>query len=160
MNIKGFPNYEVTKQGKVINLITGRTLKPDTNRTGYLRVTLSRDGKTKRFFIHRLVALHYLPNPEMLKEVNHIDGNKTNNDVSNLEWNSSSQNKKHAVENGLGTGSGRTYMTESQVHDVCILLEKGTKYGEISKLVGVSYNAICLIKIGKCWKEISRQYKF
>ena len=63
-----------------------RILKPVTNSSGYLLVKLCKDGKVKTFTVHRLVAEHFIPNPNNYKEVNHKDENKTNNVVSNLEW--------------------------------------------------------------------------
>lgn len=83
--------YQVSNMGRVKSLNykgTGKEkiLKPATNKEGYLRVGLCKDGKRKRFRIHRLVAIHFIPNPNNLPEVNHIDENKTNNCVENLEW--------------------------------------------------------------------------
>lgn len=90
-------DYEITKNGEVINLKTGRILKPQPNNKGYLRVQLC----GKRYFVHRLVAEKYIPNPNNLEQVNHKDGNKNNNAVENLEWVSNQTNRTHAVENGL-----------------------------------------------------------
>lgn len=66
----------------------------------YLTVVLCKDKKITKY-IHRLVAIAFIPNPEHHKEVNHIDGNKTNNHVSNLEWVSHAGNMKHAIKNDL-----------------------------------------------------------
>ena len=68
---------------------------------GYNRVMLYKDGKAINKFVHRLVAEHFIPNPNNYKEVNHIDGNKLNNCVENLEWTSAKQNSTHAVINKL-----------------------------------------------------------
>lgn len=68
---------------------------------GYKSITLHKKGKRNYFFIHRLVAEHFIPNPNNYPQVNHIDGNKTNNHVDNLEWCNNSQNMKHAYDNGL-----------------------------------------------------------
>jgi hypothetical protein len=77
-----------------------RILKPDLAK-GYLRVTLSKNNSQKRFMIHRLVAESFLPKINNKKYVNHIDGNKLNNDISNLEWCTASENEKHSY-NKLG----------------------------------------------------------
>jgi hypothetical protein len=77
-----------------------RILKPDIAK-GYLRVTLSKNNSQKRFMIHRLVAELFLPKINNKKYVNHIDGNKLNNYVSNLEWCTASENEKHSY-NKLG----------------------------------------------------------
>lgn len=85
MRIKGYENYEVTSTGEVVNIKTGRVLKPQ-KRNGYLRVELSKNGKRKNFLIHRLVAEAFIPNPDNLPCINHKDEDKTNNTVSNLEY--------------------------------------------------------------------------
>lgn len=77
----------------------GRILKPDLSNK-YRRVTLAINGKTKRVFIHRLVALAYIPNPENKPCINHVDSDVTNNAVSNLEWCTASENMQHAKRMG------------------------------------------------------------
>ena len=73
-----------------------KILKRILNEKGYCRVDLSKSGKIKRHRVHRLVAETFIPNPYNLLEVNHIDGNKQNNNVNNLEWCSHSYNMKEA----------------------------------------------------------------
>ena len=92
--------YEVSNTGKVATLNyrhTGerRELSPKTERTGYMKVLLYKRGGRKLCSVHRLVAKAFIPNPNNLRCVNHIDENKSNNDVSNLEWCSHSYNNKY-----------------------------------------------------------------
>ena len=68
---------------------------------GYVFVTLNKNGKPKNYKVHRLVAKTFIPNPLNKAEVNHIDGNKLNNCVDNLEWVTRAENQKHAIKNGL-----------------------------------------------------------
>ena len=68
---------------------------------GYLAVNLSKNGKAKRFLVHRLVATAFIDNPKKLKQINHIDGNKNNNSINNLEWCTASENISHAFKLGL-----------------------------------------------------------
>lgn len=104
-SIKDYPNYKISNYGKVFSLNKNRLLKTRDNGNGYLYVDLYCKNKSKRFYIHRLVASFFIPNLENKKEVNHIDGNKYNNCSSNLEWCTSSENNKHAWKTGLKTST-------------------------------------------------------
>lgn len=79
-----------------------KILGTKTNKLGYKEVALSRDGKTKTVLLHRLIAIHFVENPNGLPCVNHRNGIKTDNRIENLEWCTKSQNTKHAYENNLG----------------------------------------------------------
>jgi hypothetical protein len=94
--------YEVTKEGKVFTK-AGKEFSYQEDKDGYYKINLSggERGLQKRVFVHRLVALKFIPNPENLKVVNHKDGDKKNNNVENLEWCTVAYNNKHAMENGL-----------------------------------------------------------
>ena len=83
MEIEGFPNYLIHKDGRVENQISGRILKPGLNH-GYLFVVLCPGQVLKK--IHRLIAEHYIPNPENNPCVDHINRNKTDNRIENLRW--------------------------------------------------------------------------
>ncbi len=97
--------YLLSKFGEVINLANNIPLKPIVNSNGYLKVSLANgDGTSFQCSIHKLVALHYLPNPYGYSQINHKDGNKLNNDVDNLEWCSSKENIQHAFKIGLRPG--------------------------------------------------------
>lgn len=97
--IKDFDGYFVNSQGIIISNNDGTILKqirPQIHNSGYHSIKLTRnDGVRKHIFVHRIVASHFLDNPNNLSDVNHIDLNKFNNDVSNLEWCSHSDNLKH-----------------------------------------------------------------
>lgn len=96
--IDGFPNYQVSNRGRVMNLETGKVLKNRSNNHGYPYVALPKgDGKPKNMLVHRLVATAFIPNPDNLAQVNHLDEDKTNNNVENLEWCTASQNMRHSA---------------------------------------------------------------
>lgn len=92
--------YDIYDNGQVYNKLTGKWKILQLQSNGYVSTSL--DKKTHS--IHRLVALHFLPNPYGYTQVNHIDGNKENNNVTNLEWCSPIQNTQHALSTGLRKG--------------------------------------------------------
>ena len=106
-NWKEIPGYEerywVSSDGKIKSKYKGKEiiLKTSKDKNGYIKVQLNQNGKIKSTTMHRLVALCYVPNPYNYNEINHIDGNKENNDFANLEWCSRSQNVQHAFDNHL-----------------------------------------------------------
>ena len=87
--------YAVDDSGYVINAKTGRVLKQSSTKKGYQKVDLYLGGERKTVRIHRLVAEAFILNPDNKPQVNHIDNNKLNNAVSNLEWVTDSENKEH-----------------------------------------------------------------
>lgn len=95
--------YEVSNLGNVRNKKTGIIKTASKDRDGYFRVYLRESGKDKERFVHRLAAISFIENPYEKPEVNHIDGNKQNNKLSNLEWVTGEENEKHAILNGLIT---------------------------------------------------------
>ena len=100
--IEGYENlYLISEEGDVWSIKRGKMLKTQDNGKGYLFVGLHKDGKVKYCYIHRLVADAFIDNPYDNKEVNHIDGNKHNNRVDNLEWVTRLENARHAQDNGL-----------------------------------------------------------
>lgn len=87
-----------------------RVLKQKTDRNGYKRVSLYKDKANKTWLVHRLVAITFLDNPNNFEIVNHIDGNSSNNSISNLEWCDSKHNVNHAFNNGLMTSNKKTVL--------------------------------------------------
>lgn len=115
-DIKGYEGiYVISNYGRVSSLnrlltdskghkrfLWGKDLRPQPNSKGYLRVGLKSNGKTERYFVHRLVALHFVenPNPDCYSVVNHIDGDHLNNKYDNLEWTNQYGNMHHAINTG------------------------------------------------------------
>ena len=93
-------------EGK-LKFIKGRILKQNKNlkRAGYMQVSLWKNNKSREYKVHRIVAEAFIPNPSNLPQVNHIYGDKANNNVNNLEWVTDKENKRHGWENGLYTSN-------------------------------------------------------
>lgn len=149
-------DYDITNDGEVINKHNNKRLKPQLNGKGYLRVIIG----GKKYFIHRLVAQKYIPNPEGKLQVNHKDGNKKNNNINNLEWVSNQENRNHAINYGLhvcGDDCSYAKLNSRQVLEILDLL-KENKYSlkEIGNMFDVNRNTISDIKNNRTWKQLKR----
>lgn len=102
-DIKGYENkYQISNLGKVRNTNTKKLYITSIDTRGYYRINLYNNlGEYKTFRVHRLLGIAFIPNPNNYPCINHIDGNKANNDLSNLEWCTHQQNTIHAVQNKL-----------------------------------------------------------
>lgn len=89
--------YQVDEHGNIYGK-KGRKLKPSLNPHGYQIINYMKDGKQHGTSVHRTVAMAFVPNPENKPQVNHIDGNKTNNAATNLEWVTEHENMRHAID--------------------------------------------------------------
>jgi len=126
-------SYQVSNLGNVRSI--NKILKPNLTKKGYYHVTLYSQGIPKTFKLHRIVAKHFIENPHNKLEVNHIDGNKINNTVINLEWNTRKENNRHAIDNNLlvlqKKGEGywnKKYRSESSRKKCVIDMETGIFY--------------------------------
>jgi len=152
-DIKGFEGlYQISNTGKVKSLPKkcGTTYKGETIRKlsqtkdGYLKVRLIGNGKDITTRIHRLVAIAFIPNPLNKDTVNHIDGNKHNNNVENLEWSTRTEQLNHAYSLGLkkidkGENNIQAKLTNAQVKEIKTLYKKGSrKFGSVK--LALKYN--------------------
>lgn len=144
----------------------GKLLKPWQSK-GYFYIKLCKpDCKEKTTLLHRVVAIAFLSNPHNLPEVNHKDGDKRNNSVSNLEWCSSQYNSKHAVENGLanppkGENHANSVLTEKIVIQIRSIYKKnGTEYRKkysyrkIGKMFNISPVTVGWVINRKTWNHV------
>ncbi|ELY6289316.1 HNH endonuclease [Cronobacter sakazakii] len=149
--------YSVTKDGHVYSHLSERFLNPSPDNKGYLRVTLYSDGIQKTIKVHRLVAKLFIPNPHCKPEVNHINGDKTDNTSENLEWSTSSENSHHAYRTGLKRGNngvinGRAKLSEADV--IAIRNSSGMKLRELSAKYGVTEAQISTVRRGNAWRHL------
>lgn len=124
--------YEIFPDGKIWNKGTHTWKTTSQNSNGYLKVLLALNGKRKQCLVHQLVALHFLPNPYKHTQVNHKDGDKTNNRVDNLEWVSAEDNIQHSLEIGLRKGFMSREDKETYLHRVLA----GEQVKDIAETIG------------------------
>lgn len=121
-------------------------------RTGYVGVTLRDKKIEKHYLLHRLVAIHFIKNGFNKKEVNHISGNKTDNRYFNLEWVTSSENKKHAFSLGLLCQKGERHASNKlNNEDVVSIFSSKLPVEQLANQYGVSANSIYNIRSGLTW---------
>lgn len=165
INIDGFEGYFVNEDGKVFSNKQGkvREISQSVQRKYYASSFWLEDGTQKHIYVHRLVALTFIDNPENKPFVNHKDGNKLNNHVSNLEWVTRQENVDHAMENNLvpamvGVNNGRAILTEDQVRDIYSKLLNGEKSIDLAREFSVEKTTIGNIKRRKEWKHITKDF--
>lgn len=141
---------EVPHRGRTL-FVRERMLIPLGNAQTGLRAVLSQSGKTKMFLIHRMVAVAFLPNPTNLPNINHLDFDRTNNLLSNLEWCTQAENLNHSAR--AGRMSKR--LTADQVVEIKVRLAAGGEsHDAIGKRYGVSQAAITRISQEVVWKHV------
>lgn len=158
-------NYYVTDDGQIWSQKTGKFLKQHKDKDGYMKVRLCcldlEPGKTHTFSVHRLVMENFKPIPNMNNlQVNHIDGDKTNNCLHNLEWVTCEENIHHAINNGLRAKvNGAAKLTPEQVKEIYIRGNNGERNVDLSNEYGVHPDIIGRIKNGKMWREVTSNLK-
>jgi len=149
--IKGYPNYNIDEYGNIVNSKTGRILKQGKNQKGYCHVQLSDNGYSKTISVHKLVFINYIGEVPKGYEINHIDGNKENNNFKNLEIVTRKENMNKAVEVGL-IKSGKDSLNSIQVFQIDpISKEIINEFGSINiaqKKTGIYSSSISLASRG------------
>ena len=161
--VKGFEDYYlVSQKGLVYSIRRKKLLSPFRSRScGYDQFEFNVNGTATKHLTHRLVAEAYIPNPNNLPCVNHKDGNKLNNDVSNLEWCSYQENMYHASKTGLlhtiGSKNPASKLTEEDVKYIRSVYKKGDlEYGSsaLGRKFCVDHKAIWSIVNGVTWRSV------
>lgn len=155
--ISGYKKYTISTNGVVKNIKFEKELKHTIDKDGYFYVGLYSDtGGRKKVKIHRLIALEFIPNPENKKEVNHINGNKQDNILSNLEWTTRKENAEHAGRTNLMNPLKGEKCKTSKLkdHQILDIRKSGISNRQLSKIYGVSDSVIGKIKRRESWSHI------
>lgn len=153
---KDYFGYKVSNTGKVINKY-GRFISVYYDRYGYQLLNGIFNGKKKPKTIHRIVATLFIDNPNNKPCVNHIDGNKKNNNASNLEWCTYSENNTHSYKIGLSkirVGDNSRYHKLNSGQVAFIKSNRTLSQRTLSEMFNVTPSAISLIKSNKNWNDI------
>lgn len=161
-NILGFPGYWINKKGEILGK-SNKKLSLSRSTKGYPQIVLKTKQVKKGFRIHRLVAEYFIynDNPKIKNQVNHIDGNKENNSVENLEWCSNKENHEHKMKNNLnvalkGSKHHNSILTED---DVINIFKSEEPYNELMKKYNVSKSTISSIKNRRNWNHLTKEIR-
>ncbi len=160
-------NYVVSSHGRIKNSLTNKILSPRNHSSGYKQISLYDNGNEYRFYVHRLVLMtfNYFEGCENF-QVNHIDGNKTNNFLYNLEWCTNSENQLHAHKIGLkrylyGDSKGRANFSNDEIIQICELMKNGYSNRYINEKFNIKdKNLLSDIRCKRRWVEVTKNYTF
>lgn len=152
--------YEASENGDIRHVVNHKIRRARKGKHGYMQMNFPLNdgtGKSKTMLIHRLIAETFIPNPNNYSEINHIDGDKTNNCIKNLEWCSRSYNQIHAIKNGLrttlkGENAPGAKFTHEQVKEIRKIYCKGVSETSLAILLNVSQSTIGRIVRGEGYK--------
>lgn len=162
--------YEISNYGRLISWKNNnhgnrakepKLLKPISHNAGYKDYCLRKNGRTTRYLRHVLVAKHFVDNPQNLPEVNHKDGDKSNDFYLNLEWCTHAENMKHGFDTGLinnrGENNGNTSLTKDDVIEIKYLLQNAPDLTQkdIANRYNVAPQTINGIKNGRRWNHVT-----
>lgn len=159
-NLEKYPYHRFLEDGRVYSVKCKKFIKLQKDKDGYAICGVTRvDGSRLCVRVHRQVATIYIPNPDNKPFVNHMDGDKFNNDISNLEWCTAKENRRHAIDTGLfkdkGEDNGNSKLTNSQVYRIRELYDTGLlKQDEIAKVFSISQVQVGLIVNRKNWRHL------
>lgn len=163
--------YSISTEGRIKSHFHNAFLRPADNGKGYKFVWLNKNGRRERFYVHRLVALVFIPNPQNKPQINHKDCNRSNNYVENLEWVDNYEQMQHASRNGKlhssdfqkqqtsiansGTKSHLSKLTDINVREIRDIKKKtGLSNIKIADMFGVNRETIGYIIRCKTWKHL------
>lgn len=158
--IKGYDRYKVSNHGRVMN-IEGKIITPSISEKGYFRVRLYKDNKTKDPYVHRLVANAFIPNPLGKPQINHVDCDKKNNHINNLQWCTNKENAHHAMANGIfradryGEDHPRTKLTNKEALEIRnAILNTSFSRKILAEKYGVTVSIVQEIRYGRSFRNV------
>lgn len=157
--IKGYEDiYSISIKGIIKNIKTGKELQKRI-KNGYYSVVLYKKSKRKDFLVHRLIAESFIPNPDNKSEVNHINGKKLDNRLSNLEWVTHAENQEKAKKSGLYLKGSQVYnsiFSDEQVQFIREVFSIGYSKSKLSRVFNVQDTVISDIINNESYKSISK----
>ncbi len=157
-------NYLATTDGHIFSKKYNRVLKGSVSKNNYIKIQINcLDGVTRWFYVHRLIAETFIPNPDNKKQVNHKDGNRRNNNLSNLEWVTQAENLAHAskilgrdIYFRKGEGHCNAKLNQTKADEIRKRYKnKEGSFRSLAKEYGVSHLVICKIMQDKIWRHTS-----
>ncbi|VBB18384.1 intron HNH endonuclease [Yasminevirus sp. GU-2018] len=139
VEVDGFPNYQIFNDGRIYSTRFKKYLKSQTNADGYKSISLANNNVKKTFLVHRLVAEHFIPKVKGKDLVNHIDSDKQNNHVDNLEWCDNSENVSHAYRQKKD--KQKTKVNDVKTNDIKKVVKKDSDNKTEKKKVNLNINA-------------------
>lgn len=158
VKIEEFPMYSIKRNGDVRNDKTGVVKHPCFGLRGYPVVSLVKDGKSYLRTIHILLARTFIPNPENKPQVNHIDGDKLNFSLENLEWVTAKENNQHARRTGLHKTDGDKPIKQIDCFGNIVCIYKSAS--EASRKTGINLGNICGVARGNTRAKTAGGYKW
>jgi hypothetical protein len=160
-----YPAYAVSKCGRIFRIDSEKEMTHTLQgvpKYWYIRTCIN--GKAACARVHRLLAKAWIPNPnpEIWTTVNHIDGNKLNNHLDNLEWCSLAQNQQHAgqnLESSRGEGLYNSSFDENTAHELCKKLSEGYRVRDLSDSYNISMDVLRKLKAGDTWFHVRKLYQ-
>ena len=156
-DIYGYEGYQISNAGNVRHIYKNKNgtiiknLKNTVNGGGYVRIALYKNKKSVKTLVHRIVAAEFIQNPNNYSIINHLDGNKVNNTVQNLEWCTNSQNIKHAYRTGLSRRTKKIIRSDGIAFNSII---------EASEAINADASSISCVLRKKCHTCKGYSFKF
>ena len=157
ITIAEFPQYQINENGTVRHSITLNERKATVGKRGYWVISFKKNGKFYLRTLHRLLAIAFIPNPENKREINHIDGNKLNCSLDNLEWVTPQENIIHARVTGLHISDGDKKVGQYLNGELICVFKSAS---EASRVLSISRGNICSCARGNTRLKTYKGYEW